>query len=335
MKDIMILGESIPVKFQEIEIEILKFLKDNPRVYSSTHAVENFETKHESEQQIIIYETLRKEQSVKKLIPDIKRHKGLMEPILVRFDSMEVIEGNSRLAAYRKLYKDDKSEDWERIQCFVVSSLTDEQQSAYLHQVHVKGKNKWSAYEKANFAYVCVEKKGWDKQEVANIFGESVREINTVCRIIKLMKKNNDNNKAHFSYYEALTRSRDISKGMKENEALSACVLNKIKSLKDDDQNDYFTAQEMRDKLPAILKKPKILKKFIKEEIDLDTGYQRAAISNSARRVRKALQYLNDITTEEVQNMNNNDLNAFNQDFKKLKRRVITVEKIIDQRKNK
>ena len=304
-------------------------------MYSCTHAVENFETKHESEQQNIIFETLRREQSVKKLIPDIKRHKGLMEPILVRFDRMEVIEGNSRLAAYRELYEVEKLEDWERIQCFVVSSLTDEQQSAYLHQVHVKGKNKWSAYEKANFAYVCVEKKAWDKREVAKIFGESVREINTRCRIIKMMKKNNDNNMAHFSYYEVLTRSRDISKGMKENEALSACVLNNIKSLKDDDQNDYFTAQEMRDKLPAILKKPKILKKFIKEEIDLDTGYQRAAISNSARRVRKALQYLNDITTEEVQNMNNNDLNAFNQDFKKLKRRVFTIEKIIDKRKNK
>ena len=75
---------------------------------------------------------------------------------MVRHDTMEVIEGNSRLAAYKKLYdaEEEERDQWEFILCQIVSSLTKEQLAAYLHQLHVKGKTNWTAYEKANFAYV-------------------------------------------------------------------------------------------------------------------------------------------------------------------------------------
>ena len=40
-----------------------------------------------------------------------------MEPILVRHDRMEVIEGNSRLAVYRHLNKDQNGDTWQLIPC--------------------------------------------------------------------------------------------------------------------------------------------------------------------------------------------------------------------------
>lgn len=334
IKTIKIHGEPIPVEFREIEIEKLKFLTDNPRVYSCTHAVENFEQKIESEQQEIIYERLLEEPSVKKLIPDIKHHEGLMEPILVRIDRMEVIEGNSRLAVYKNLYEVDKSETWERIQCIAVSGLTEEQLSAYLHKIHVKGKTEWSAYEKANFAYVRIEK-GWSKKKVAQIFDESPQTITIRYKVIDLMKKNNDLNRENFSYYDVLVRNSNISNKMKKDEKFSDYILNEIKFLDNDNKQNKFTAQEMRKKLPAVLNKPKVLKKLIKREINLDTGYQRAKISDSAQRVRKARGHLEDIAKEEVLSMNNNDFNAFNQDFKKLKRCIRRIDAIINIRLKK
>ena len=85
-------------------------MKDNPRVYACTHGEANFDNLMEEEKQDIILEKLLQEPSVKKLIPEVKRHGGLMEPILVRRDTMEVIEGNSRLAVYRQLHQ--KNEGW-------------------------------------------------------------------------------------------------------------------------------------------------------------------------------------------------------------------------------
>ena len=78
-------------------------------MYACTHGEADFDNLMEEEQQDIIFNKLLKEPSVKNLIPEIKRHGGLMDPILVRRDTMEVIEGNSRLAVYRQL--DQKSED--------------------------------------------------------------------------------------------------------------------------------------------------------------------------------------------------------------------------------
>lgn len=122
-----LLGEDIPLSSDYLEIHNLKFLKDNPRVYACTHGHPDFQNRMPEEQQEIIFKKLLEEPSVKNLIPDVKRHGGLVESILIRKDTMEVIEGNSRLAVYRKLYEDEKEDEWELIPCDIVSTLTDDQ----------------------------------------------------------------------------------------------------------------------------------------------------------------------------------------------------------------
>ena len=103
-----------------------------------------FSSLEENERQEIIFEALKKNSSVKNLISDIKRHKGLMEPILVRCDTNAVIEGNSRLAAYKIfIHEQESDEKWREIPCKLVSKLTYEQQTAYLSQIHIKGKTPW------------------------------------------------------------------------------------------------------------------------------------------------------------------------------------------------
>lgn len=324
-KDMKILGKTILLTNDYLEINTLKFLKDNPRVYACTHGEPGFDDLTDEEQQDRIFKKLLEEPSVKNLKPEVKRHGGLMEPILVRHDTKEVIEGNSRLAVYRQLQQEKTEGEWELIPCDIVSSLTDEQQAAFLNQIHVKGKTSWSAYEKANFAYVR-RQQNWSIDQIAQLFGESQATIRTRIKIIKMMHDNNDNERSHFSYYNVLHSSR-ISKAMRE-EGLKDIFLKKIKSLGPNDKDGDSTAIDLRKKLPVILKKPKVLKKYIDGEIDLDEGYQRAKISEVEKKVRQAKDILSDVSRDDVAQLEQGRFKAFKQDIKKLKQEVVRIEKM-------
>ena len=327
-----LLGETIQFSDDYIDIDTLKFLKDNPRVYACTHGLPDFENWTEEEQQDEIFKQLLLEPSVKNLLPEVRRHKGLVEPILVRYDTKEVIEGNSRLAVYRKL-RDEKFEgDWQFIPCEIVSKLTDEQQAAFLNEVHVKGKTQWSAYEKANFAYVR-KTKGLALSEIAKLFGESIGTIRIRTKVIEMMIKNKDTNRSRFSFYDAMVRDSDISKAMKDKE-LGEVILEKVKNLESDNA-DSFTAQELRDKLPVILEKPKVLKKYMKGQVNLDEGFQLARISNVEGKIKQARDFLADVSRREVEPLAQNEFSAFKQAFRKLTQEVKRITGMIEAKNTK
>ena len=259
-KVIRILGDDIDVSSDYIELNRLKFLMDNPRVYACTHAEPNFESLTLDEQQDIIFTKLKQEPSVKKLRPDIKQHGGLIEPILIRWDTMEVIEGNSRLAVYKILRDEAVGEDWDLIPCEIVKKLTEEQQAAFLNQIHVKGKTNWSAYEKANFAYVR-RASGWSEGRIAELFGESLGTIRTRINVIQLMKESADNDQSRFSRYDVSVRVPAISKAMSSNKDFRLFLLNEIKQQKSEKAPDYFTAQDLRKMLPCGVGKEKNIQK--------------------------------------------------------------------------
>ena len=328
MNEITILGEKITVSEDYIDIHDLKFLKDNPRVYASTHDVANFEDKTKEEQQDIIFKQLLKQPSVKNLKPDIKRHGGLMEWILVRHDTMEVIEGNSRLAVYRQLHEIDSENDaWSHIPCNIVSSLTDKQQAAFLNQIHVKGKTQWSAFEKANFAYVRKER-GMPFKEIAELFGESEATIRIRIKSIEMMKDNKDSELDHFSYYDVLVRNKGIINDIK-NAGGFKNILSDIKQV-GQGEDSPFTAQDLRNKLPVVLNKPKVLKKYIDRKIDLDQAYQRAKISDVEENIKQATELLEDVSKDKVSGLDKKEFNAFRYATNKLSRVVKRITDMTD-----
>ena len=330
--EIKILGETIKLTNDYLSINELKFMKDNPRVYSCIYDELDFKSLTEDEQQEIIFRELKQEQSVKNLVPEIKRHGGLMEHILVRHDTKEVIEGNSRLAAYRKLYEETKEETWEIIPCDIVSSLTDEQRVAFLNQIHVKGKTKWSAYEKANLTYMR-KKDGWSYEKLANLFGESQGTLQTRVRVIEMMKESNDSARSHFSYYDVMVRRKEIYEHVNSNNELRNLLFEQIRGLGniEKDENLDFTAQDLRKKLPAVLDKPKVLKKYIQGDVDLDTAYQRAKISDAREKIRKATDILADVERKEILTLEKNELNSLKQDYKKLTRQTVRIDKVLEK----
>lgn len=328
MKDTMrILGDSISRTSDFLNIYELKFLADNPRVYSCTHGIAGFAKKTDEEKQQVIYKALLEESSVKNLIPEIRRHEGLMESILVRWDTKEVIEGNSRLAVYRKLHKQDENNDnWELIPCEIVSGLTPEQQAAFLNQVHVKGKTQWSPYEKANFAHARSEG-GWPVKKIAQIFGESEPTIHTRIAVIKMMKKNRDTTRSHFSFYDVLARNPEAKKCIEKGGLKK--LLSDIKAFGEDQEENDFTALEMRKMLPAVLSKPKVLKKYESGKLCLKEAYDRAEISRAEDKVKRATALLDDVERSDIEILAPNERNALKLAFKRHQREVKRIEDII------
>ena len=326
-KTITILGEEIPVSNDRIDIYKLKFLRNNPRVYACTHGQSGFEGKAEDEQQQEIFHALLKEPSVAKVKGDLEHHGGLMEPILVRMDTMEVIEGNSRLAAYRKLDEKHQDGQWTEIECSMVSSLTEKQQAAYLNQIHVKGKTKWSAYEKANFAFVH-KRNGHSFEEMAKMFRESQSTLRTRVRVIGMMTKYQEDERSNFSYYDVIVRNPQISSAMKEKEGFCNWLLENIRKPEKEKQ---FTAQDMRKQLPAVLSKPKVLNRLMAGKLTLEDAYSLATVSKAQKAVRHATALLQDISAAEMNRLGANSFNALKQDVRKLGRAYRRIAKIIEK----
>lgn len=329
-----ILRTSIPYDSDYCEISELRFLHDNPRVYACTHGKPEFARLHEAAQQDLIFAELQKQPGFDALKQDIVRHGGLIEPILIRLDRKEVVEGNTRLAAYRVLAAEEAPGEWGLIPCNMVKGLTDDQQAAFLNQIHVTGKTQWSAYEKANFAYVRVQA-GIAVPRLADLFGESVNAVGKRVAVVKLMADNTDPDLSHFSHYDVLVRRRPIAHELDRNEALRALLLRRIRSLGTESEIDPFSAQDLRDKLPTIIDKKRVLRRFVKEEYGLDEAYQVAKISRVEEHVRRARSLLTAVGKQDVDRVEQNRIGALGQDVRRLGRDVERINAWVKVRRER
>ena len=319
-KVLNILGHAIPYSDAEHSIYELRFLKGNPRVYEEVHGTLGFSQMAVDEQQKVIYSALLKQPSVKELRPELQRHGGLMEPLVVERRTMEVVEGNSRLAACRQLHEDGAEGEWDRVPCIVVTKFTEQQRAAYLAQVHVKGKRQWSPYEKANFAYVQIQE-GVTLNDVAERLDMSPATVRKRTKVIQEMKDNDDPKQRNYSYYDVMVRTSAIAKaGEDVRDALRAMIKN---------EQTGFTAQDLRRKLPVVLQKPKVRRKFLSGAIDLDEAYQRARRSKTEDKVKNAAEILDDIDRAEIEGLDHNEFNAVRYRVKKLPRVVKRLKELI------
>ena len=299
MTKVAILGDEVDATLDQYRIESLQFLPDNPRVYASVREIPNFDKLSDDDKQATIFEQLKKETSFKNLKPEIERDGGLQEPVLVRADTRQVIEGNSRLAIYRQLNEENpEDERWQKIRCLVITRLTPDQQIRILGQAHLHGKTDWTPYAKALFCYRWVRDDQREAKELSKISGLSVRFINKQVAIVELMIKNEDDKESHYSYYDVALTNKRISSLLDslENEQLRDIVLSGIK-------DEDFTAQQLRDWMPVVLEKPKITKKFASGNISLKEAYERAEVSETKNQFERVLGLLEAIEARDVSSL--------------------------------
>jgi hypothetical protein len=221
----------------------------------------------ESPTQEEIEERLLEMEHVRELIQDIKINQGLIEPLIVRDGTFEVLEGNSRLAAYRFLAKSDPVK-WGYVKCTVLPRDIDEALVfALLGQFHIKGKKDWAPFEQAGFLYRRFKKHHADLKALALEIGMSAKRVRHFVETYEFMLKNDGNDISKWSYYDEYLKSNKIRRARENNPHLDSLIIKKIRS------QEIERAMDLRDQLPVICSTPKVLAKFVSGAYDFPEAY--------------------------------------------------------------
>jgi hypothetical protein len=258
-------GNDISTETRDIDQSQLKFYTDNPRIYSLLRS-----DGHTPDQQEIFKQLLEHEH-VRILKEDIVSNDGLMDPLIVRDGDLVVLEGNSRLAAYRFLASKEPLR-WSKVRCTVLPADIDEKLVfALLGQYHLKGKKDWAPYEKAGFLYRRHKEHQIELSTVCDELGVGLKEAKHLVSVYDFMIVHADDDREHWSYYDEFLKSAKIKKARDEYAHFDDFIVTQIKS------GDIPKAMELRDKLPTICAGPaKILKRFVNGTASFEDAYEAA-----------------------------------------------------------
>lgn len=266
-EQLVIRGKNIPIVTEFIEQSKLEFFRDNPRIYSVVHEGGKGPTQEDIE------ERLQAMDHVKQLFTDIKENGGLIDPLIIRKirpGIFEVIEGNSRLAAYRLLCQKDAVK-WSKVKCTILPDAIEDQDVMFLlGQYHLKGKKEWPPYEQAGFLHRLHVLQGVGKQELAEKMALKTRQVTHLVETYDFMLKHKDNRVDHWSYYDEYLKSNTVKKARENYPELDKVIVGKIKS------NEIERAQRIRDELPVICASEKSLKALVVGKASFEKSFDQA-----------------------------------------------------------
>ncbi|BCA62685.1 hypothetical protein HMP09_1919 [Sphingomonas sp. HMP9] len=261
-------GNDIPTVTRDIEQSKLRFYADNPRIYSLVRS-----DGHEPDQQLIL-EKLLEHDHVHVLKDDIVANGGLIDPLIVRDGDMVVLEGNSRLAAYRHLAGKEPIR-WGRVRCTVLPADMDEQLIfTLLGQYHVKGKTDWAPFEKAGFIHRRITEQALEIDAVAEDLSIRKSEAEQLVRVFRFMLDKKVAARDHWSYFDEYLKSRKISKARELHPELDDVFVSHV------DAGVIPRAIEVRTKLAVICGgNPKNLKRYVQGIVGFEDAYETASVA--------------------------------------------------------
>jgi hypothetical protein len=289
---ILIRGTQVPTVTREVPINELNFYPDNPRIYSIVVVDGTKPTQDD------ILERLQAMEHVRDLVQDIKANGGLIDPLIVRDGDMVVLEGNSRLAAYRHLATGGDIR-WATATCTILpADIDDKLIFALLAQYHVKGKKDWAPYEKAGFIYRRFKQQHVDLQLAAPEMGLTKEEARHLIAVYQFMIDNDDRDPSHWSYYDEFLKSRKIKKARDEVAGFTDFIVAEIKS------GALGKAMDLRDKLPVICAgNAKILKRYMNGVYTFAEAHEDAVVAGgehpALNRLKRFRTWVTESTTED------------------------------------
>ena len=209
---------------------------------------------------------------VRQLKESIKTNGGLIDPVLVRDGDYVVLEGNSRLAAYRLLYQQDPIK-WGKIKATVLpKDISDSAIFTLIGQYHIIGRKDWNPYEQAGYLYRTMKSSGKTFEGLANELGLTAANINKLVSVYEYMLEHDDDHPNKWSYYEEMLKNRSIRKSFSQIEGLEKIIVDQIKN------DEFKMALDIRN-LGEICKiNDKLSKKILKDIVDgeetIYTGYE-------------------------------------------------------------
>jgi hypothetical protein len=314
--------------FREEDIlqNMLKFYPENPRIYSSLVIDGAIPEQEEIEDQLINME------HVKTLRLSIEANGGLIDSLIVRDGDFVVLEGNSRLAAYRMLVKKDPIK-WGKVKCKVLpKEITDEAIFNLLGQYHIVGRQDWSPFEQAGYLWRRIHNNDVLPDKLAQEMGLSPSRTKKMVEVYDFMKEHNNVDPQKWSYYEEYLKSRSINQARLEIPELDIAVAFQIRTGVISQAIDIRKKLEPVTKILSAKKRKKVLKDFVSGESSLDECFETAELSGVNTSilqdlvgVRKRLNALNE--RKQITTLSDEDQKKCQYEVKKIRTRVGELEK--------
>ena len=332
-------GRNVPYTIEVLDTAELRYWEENPRVYAAVQGNPEFSKASSQRKQEIIYRQMLKEESTSRAKEGMERHGGLQEPLIVDFRGYIVIEGNSRLAAARKLAENDESH-WGALECKCYNDITEEEKIALLNQMHIQGKVQWTPYAKAATYYRQWERRredpSWTQTHIAKINGVSQSQVSQQVKIMETMVAENDNDPRKYSWYKVVLDNKKLVKEFERLPGLEERIMETVKRARtaDKEETNVRAASKFRDELRAITAKPKVLADYAKGKLNLDKAAERARMSSAAQKLRKAREHLQAIEKEDIENMPNKERNDTRSILRGVRKELDRVAKSLNGEKH-
>lgn len=302
----------------------LLFYPENPRVFSTLNMSGSEPMQDEIEEYMCNLD------HVKQLKVSIESNGGLIDPLIVRDGDYTVLEGNSRLAAYRLLCQIDAVK-WGKVKCKVLpADIDDSAIFTLLGQYHIIGRKDWDPFEQANYLYRRHQETRLPVDYMAKELGISSQKANQMINVIRFMIEKDDLNKHNWSYYEEYLKNRDIKKYRETNADLDDTIVSAVKS------GEIKAAQDIR-KLGNVAKvgdkqSKKIMQKVSTGELDIYEAYTEMQVSGKMDDVVKQLKNFRTLINSEniVQQIRSSE-QVFNQATFEIKHIIKRLEKLIKE----
>lgn len=271
----------------------LLFYEENPRVYSALR------TDGSAPTQEIIEEKMTSMDHVKQLRLSIEQNGGLIDPLMVvkRHDAYIVLEGNSRLAAYRLLAAKDPVK-WQKVRvCVLPEEITAGDIFTLLGQYHLIGRKDWSVFEQAAYLYRQKESTGIAIDILAKNVGLTESKVSAYLRVYSFMLEHDDLRPDRWSYYEEYLKSRGINKYRATHPQMDDTFVTQVKT------GQIKQAMDVRAVLGEIAKAKdktaaKIMQDIIQGNISIYDGHEKfkatGKTSNGYQRIKKFHDLIND-----------------------------------------
>ena len=204
----------------------LLFYEDNPRVYSILRANGGTPTQKEIEEKMTSMD------HVKQLRLSIEQNGGLIDPLIVvkRGTDLVVLEGNSRLAAYRLLAEKDPVK-WQKVRAQVLpEEISENDIFTLLGQYHLIGRKDWSVFEQAAYLYRQKKASNLEVDILAKNVGLTEGRVKSLLEVYEFMLKHNDLKPDRWSYYEEYLKSRGIKKYRETSSEIDNVFVHQVKT---------------------------------------------------------------------------------------------------------
>ncbi len=264
----------------------LLFYEENPRVYSALRADRSTPT------QEVIEDKMTSMDHVKQLRLSIEQNGGLIDPLMVvkRNDEYIVLEGNSRLAAYRLLAAKDPVK-WQKVRaCILPEEITDGDIFTLLGQYHLVGRKDWSVFEQAAYLHRQKESTGIATDILAKNVGLTKGKVDAYLKVYSFMLEHDDLRPDRWSYYEEYLKNRGINKYRETHPQMDEVFVRQVKTEQIKQAMDVRTVlgeiAKSKDKTSA-----KIMQDIIQGNMSIYDGHEKfkatGKASNGYQRIKK------------------------------------------------